>query len=184
MADLTAALAVLAEGDPMRALPQAVLAAIVEDLGVTDTEQLLAIHDHRILAVAEASRRGDAKSLNRLRRWLAAQRHERGGRPTTPIETKARADEMVLMALHDIAEAVRAAVIEQRMPADEIARRCGTSREAVLALLAGDTPASFERVFRMAAVLGVRVQLSAKWAGSPTAGADPQAPEAVKRSRS
>lgn len=76
-----------------------------------------------------------------------------------PARSKAFADGVLARARTDLADAIRDAVRHERLSPEALAKRCGTSREAVAALLAGSTPSSLELALRMAGALGIAVEV-------------------------
>jgi ribosome-binding protein aMBF1 (putative translation factor) len=88
---------------------------------------------------------------------FASPSEARSERQWSAPQAKAFADDVMAQARRDIAQAVRDAVRRDRLLPEDLAKRCGTSREAVVSLMAGATPSSLELALRMAGALGIDV---------------------------
>jgi DNA-binding XRE family transcriptional regulator len=146
-------------GDPLWQLPRGTMAAMVQGLGVCEAEQLLDLPEAQVLSKVRACGRLGTPELAELSHWLCRLRLAQDDPITSPIGAKSRADDVVTLARHRLATAVRAAIRNHCLTADDVAKRCGTSRDAVALVMAGGTPASLELALRMAAVLGVQVEI-------------------------
>ncbi|MEY8878257.1 MAG: helix-turn-helix transcriptional regulator [Leptothrix sp. (in: b-proteobacteria)] len=151
------------EGDALWQLAPEIREAITRQLGVNEAQQLVDIPERHVLAIVRDLSRVGERGLAMVTRWLAAQRQAhrlaQQALARCPIEAKGQADDVLTLARHDIGRALCAAIAREHMSPDDVARRCGTSRETVVRLLAGAPPASLELALRMAAVLGVAVSL-------------------------
>lgn len=123
------------------------------------TQALLKLHDSQIINAVKLQDECGGRAIGELSRWLARQRMTAGDLVSNPLQAKVLADEILMRGREQIAEAVRAAIHRDDLPAQEVARRCGTSRETVVSLLTGNVPSSLELLIKLAVVLGVRVEI-------------------------
>jgi hypothetical protein len=103
----------IAQGDPLRHLSQFPRQALVHKLNVHSTEQLLTLPDRQILKAIETSERCGPRGIAEVRRWLSEQRLANTEPVHTPIEAKARADDVLSLARHRIAAGIRSAIRDQ-----------------------------------------------------------------------
>lgn len=146
-------------GDALLQLPRPTLAVLVATLGVTRADLLLKVPDARILAELKGREQCGDRLLSDVATWLTRQREIRNEGQWGPAKSKAFADGVQGKARRDIAEAIRNTVRAEGIGPEELAKRCATSREAVVSLLAGTVPSSLELVLRMAGALGIEVEI-------------------------
>lgn len=147
----------IAEDDQLRTLPLAVRVALVQGLQITSTEQLLSLPDALIRSALTnavgCGPRGEAD----LDRWLSEQRGGRGEPVQQQVHARAQADALLCKLRDDVGSAIRAVIERDGLTAAEVARRCGTTQDAVTKVTSGGSPSTLEVAVRMALSLGVRI---------------------------
>jgi DNA-binding phage protein len=136
-----------------------VVATLAAVYGIASADALLQLPDRDILAIVKASCGNGERRLAEVAAWLYRLRITRGELVSTALEAKALVEQALNGIREQIGEAVRSAVLAQGLRAQEVARRCGSSREAVASLLNGDSTPSFELGLRMAISLGMRIKV-------------------------
>jgi hypothetical protein len=149
----------IARDDPLWRLSRFPRQALVHKLHVHSAEQLLTLPDRQVLKAVESSERCGPRGIAEVRCWLSEQRLANVEPVHTPIEAKARADDVLTLARHRIADGIRSAIRDQKLDPMELARRCGTSRDTVQTVIAGDAPGTIELALRMAAALGIAMRV-------------------------
>jgi DNA-binding phage protein len=151
--------AAIPDGDALLDLPGHVVATLAAVYGIANADALLQLPDRDILAIVKASCGNGERRLAEVAAWLYRMRIARGELVSTALEAKALVEQALNGIREQIGEAVRSAVLAQGLRAQEVARRCGSSREAVASLLNGDSTPSFELGLRMAISLGMRIKV-------------------------
>jgi transcriptional regulator with XRE-family HTH domain len=119
---------------------------------------LLQVPDGRILSELKSREQCGDRLLTDVSSWLTKQREARNEGQWAPARSKAFADQVITQMREDLALAIRETVRRERIQPEDLAKRCGTSREAVASLLAGSTPSSLELSLRMAGAIGIDVE--------------------------
>lgn len=134
--------------------------ALVQGLQITSTEQLLGLPDAAIhFALTNVVGCGPRSSAE-LDRWLTLQRGGRGEPVQLQVQARARAEALLQQARDDIGNAVRTVIERDDLALPDVARRCGTTQDIVLKVMAGGSPSTLEVAVRMALSLGIRVDFT------------------------
>jgi hypothetical protein len=159
MATQASLLGCIAEGDRLRALPLAVRVALVQGLQVTSAEQLLGLPDALLRTALTNAVGCGPRGVADFDRWLSEQRGGRGEPVQQQVHARAHADALLGKARDDIGAAIRTVIERDDLAAADVARRCGTTQDAVAKVTSGGSPSTLEVAVRMALSLGVRIDI-------------------------